>query len=144
LAGWLVAALNPVAPGLVPSGSRVITRGQITEAEQNNLYSIASVGDALLAEPSEYLWSKVERNTCFIAQHPSTMARTRVPGTARGCPAGRPGRTSGEPAKGALGCPGVNFEKYRDRLLALNERIERDGPFVSHAERSLIEAKKVP
>ncbi|MGY0018357.1 class I SAM-dependent methyltransferase [Streptomyces sp. YJ-C3] len=38
--------------------------------------------------------------------------------------------------------PGFTVEAYRPRLLALHERIERDGPFVAHSTRHLIEARK--
>jgi len=38
--------------------------------------------------------------------------------------------------------PGFTVERYRDQLFALHERIERDGPFVAHSERFLIEARK--
>ncbi|HXW82538.1 MAG TPA: methyltransferase domain-containing protein [Acidimicrobiales bacterium] len=38
--------------------------------------------------------------------------------------------------------PGFTVEKYRDRLRALHEQIERDGPFVAYAQRFLIEAKR--
>jgi SAM-dependent methyltransferase len=38
--------------------------------------------------------------------------------------------------------PDFNVEKYRSRLLALHERINRDGPFVAHSKRFLIEARK--
>lgn len=38
--------------------------------------------------------------------------------------------------------PGFSVAAYRDRLLALHEQIERDGPFVAHATRFLIEATK--
>lgn len=38
--------------------------------------------------------------------------------------------------------PGFTVEGYRDRLAALHNRIESQGPFVSHAERFLIEAIK--
>jgi SAM-dependent methyltransferase len=38
--------------------------------------------------------------------------------------------------------PGFTVERYRDPLLALHEQIERDGPFVAHAQRFLIEAQK--
>jgi hypothetical protein len=38
--------------------------------------------------------------------------------------------------------PGFTVEVYRDRLAALHRRIERDGPFVAHSERFLIEARK--
>jgi hypothetical protein len=31
---------------------------------------------------------------------------------------------------------------YRDQLLALHTQIDRDGPFVAHASRYLIEAVK--
>ena len=36
--------------------------------------------------------------------------------------------------------PGFTVEQYRDRLRHLHESIERNGPFVSHAQRFLIEA----
>ena len=36
--------------------------------------------------------------------------------------------------------PGFTVERFRDRLRALHEQIERDGPFVAHATRFLIEA----
>ena len=38
--------------------------------------------------------------------------------------------------------PGFTVERFRDRLLALHAQIERDGPFVAHASRFLIEASK--
>jgi SAM-dependent methyltransferase len=38
--------------------------------------------------------------------------------------------------------PDFNVVKYRERLLALHERIRRDGPFVAHSERFLVEARK--
>ena len=38
--------------------------------------------------------------------------------------------------------PGFTVDQYRDRLLALHEQIEREGLFVAHAERFLIEANK--
>ena len=38
--------------------------------------------------------------------------------------------------------PGFTVEGYRHRLAALAEQIESQGPFVSHAERFLIEAAK--
>ena len=38
--------------------------------------------------------------------------------------------------------PGFTVERYRDRLRALHEQIQRDGPFVAHASRFLIEATK--
>ncbi len=38
--------------------------------------------------------------------------------------------------------PGFSVERHRDRLLALHERIERDGAFVAHAKRFLLEARK--
>lgn len=38
--------------------------------------------------------------------------------------------------------PGFTVEKYRTRLRRLHERIERDGPFVAHATRFLIEARR--
>jgi SAM-dependent methyltransferase len=36
--------------------------------------------------------------------------------------------------------PGFTVDAFRDRLRALHEQIERDGPFVAHATRFLIEA----
>ncbi|MFF4325266.1 methyltransferase domain-containing protein [Streptomyces sp. NPDC001591] len=38
--------------------------------------------------------------------------------------------------------PGFTVGRYRDRLRELHERIERDGPFVAHTARFLIEARK--
>ena len=38
--------------------------------------------------------------------------------------------------------PGFTVEKYRDRLVALHDQIEREGPFEARAERFLIEARK--
>lgn len=38
--------------------------------------------------------------------------------------------------------PGFTVEGYRDRLQALHDQIQRHGPFVAHASRFLIEAKK--
>ncbi|HKS98016.1 MAG TPA: methyltransferase domain-containing protein [Rugosimonospora sp.] len=38
--------------------------------------------------------------------------------------------------------PDFSVERYRDRLAALHRRIERDGLFVSHAQRFLIEARR--
>ncbi|MEV4947806.1 class I SAM-dependent methyltransferase [Streptomyces sp. NPDC053755] len=38
--------------------------------------------------------------------------------------------------------PGFTVEAYRDRLRALHDRIESDGPFVAHTARFLIEARK--
>jgi SAM-dependent methyltransferase len=38
--------------------------------------------------------------------------------------------------------PDFTVEKYRDRLLALHEQIQQEGPFTAHAERFLIEAGK--
>jgi SAM-dependent methyltransferase len=40
--------------------------------------------------------------------------------------------------------PGFNVDGYRDRLLILHEQIQREGPFVAHSERFLIEARKRP
>ena len=40
--------------------------------------------------------------------------------------------------------PGFTVETYRDRLAALHQQIEREGPFVSHATRYLIEARRIP
>jgi len=38
--------------------------------------------------------------------------------------------------------PGFTVDGYRDRLLQLHEHIRSKGPFVAHAQRFLIEAKK--
>jgi hypothetical protein len=38
--------------------------------------------------------------------------------------------------------PGFTVAKYRDRLGELHELIEREGPFVAHSTRFLIEARK--
>jgi SAM-dependent methyltransferase len=38
--------------------------------------------------------------------------------------------------------PDFTVERYHDRLRALHERIEADGPFVAYAQRFLIEARK--
>jgi SAM-dependent methyltransferase len=38
--------------------------------------------------------------------------------------------------------PAFTIGRYRDRLAALHQRIQEDGPFVAHAERFLIEARK--
>jgi SAM-dependent methyltransferase len=38
--------------------------------------------------------------------------------------------------------PGFTVDRYRDRLLALHQRIETHGPFVAHSRRFLIEARK--
>ena len=38
--------------------------------------------------------------------------------------------------------PGFTIEGYRDRLAALHERIRTEGPFVAHAQRFLVEARK--
>jgi SAM-dependent methyltransferase len=38
--------------------------------------------------------------------------------------------------------PGFTVERYHDRLRALHEQIEREGPFVAYASRFLIEARK--
>jgi SAM-dependent methyltransferase len=39
--------------------------------------------------------------------------------------------------------PGFTVDRFYDRLRALHERIERDGPFVAFASRFLIEASKL-
>jgi SAM-dependent methyltransferase len=39
--------------------------------------------------------------------------------------------------------PGFTVSQYRDRLAALHERIEAEGPFVAHSKRFLIEARKL-
>jgi len=38
--------------------------------------------------------------------------------------------------------PGFSVERYRERLLAMHDVIQRDGAFVAHSERFLIEARK--
>ena len=38
--------------------------------------------------------------------------------------------------------PGFTVDRYRARLAALHDRIQRDGPFVDHAQRFLIEAHR--
>ena len=38
--------------------------------------------------------------------------------------------------------PGFTVEKYRERLLAMHEHIEREGSFVSRGGRALVEARK--
>lgn len=38
--------------------------------------------------------------------------------------------------------PGFTVDRYRDRLAALDARIRTEGPFVAHAPRVLIEARK--
>ena len=38
--------------------------------------------------------------------------------------------------------PGFTVERFHDRLLALHAQMQRDGPFVAHASRFLIEASK--
>ncbi|MGD7708271.1 class I SAM-dependent methyltransferase [Microlunatus sp. Y2014] len=38
--------------------------------------------------------------------------------------------------------PDFSVERYRDRLRDLHEQIEADGPFIAHASRHLIEARK--
>jgi protein-L-isoaspartate O-methyltransferase len=38
--------------------------------------------------------------------------------------------------------PGFTVDKYGDRLSSLHEKINRDGPFVAHSQRFLIEARK--
>jgi SAM-dependent methyltransferase len=38
--------------------------------------------------------------------------------------------------------PGFTVERFHDRLRALHEQIERNGPFVAYASRFLIEARK--
>ncbi len=41
-----------------------------------------------------------------------------------------------------LTVPGFTVEGYRDHLARLHDRIQSEGPFVSHAQRFLIEARK--
>ncbi|WP_027004863.1 class I SAM-dependent methyltransferase [Conexibacter woesei] len=38
--------------------------------------------------------------------------------------------------------PGFTVERHRDRLRALHDRIQADGPFVAHSTRHLIEARR--
>lgn len=38
--------------------------------------------------------------------------------------------------------PDFSVERYRDRLRELHEQIQADGPFVAHASRVLVEARK--
>ena len=38
--------------------------------------------------------------------------------------------------------PGFTVDRYREQLRALHAQIQRDGPFVAHASRFLIEARK--
>jgi SAM-dependent methyltransferase len=38
--------------------------------------------------------------------------------------------------------PGFTVDGHRDRLRALDERIRREGPFVAHATRTLVDARK--
>ncbi|QKW53984.1 class I SAM-dependent methyltransferase [Streptomyces buecherae] len=38
--------------------------------------------------------------------------------------------------------PGFTVDRYRDRLRALHERIEAEGPFIAHSSRTLVEARK--
>ncbi len=38
--------------------------------------------------------------------------------------------------------PGFTVDGYRERLAALHRRIEADGPFVAHAQRFLVEARR--
>ncbi len=38
--------------------------------------------------------------------------------------------------------PGFTVDGYRDRLFSLHKKIQREGPFLAHAERFLIEARK--
>lgn len=38
--------------------------------------------------------------------------------------------------------PGFTVDGYRDRLRAMDEQIQRDGCFVAHAQRFLIEARR--
>lgn len=40
--------------------------------------------------------------------------------------------------------PDFAVERYRDRLVALHDEIQANGPFVAHATRFLIEATKAP
>jgi hypothetical protein len=39
--------------------------------------------------------------------------------------------------------PDFSVERYRARLLALHHRIREEGPFVAHAARFLIEARRL-
>ena len=39
--------------------------------------------------------------------------------------------------------PGFSVDAYRSRLAVLHEQIEREGAFIAHSRRFLIEAKKL-
>jgi len=38
--------------------------------------------------------------------------------------------------------PGFSVARYRPQLRRLHEKVQSDGPFVAHAQRVLIEARK--
>ena len=38
--------------------------------------------------------------------------------------------------------PDFSVSRYRSRLAELHEQIQRDGPFVSHSQRLLVQARK--
>ncbi len=38
--------------------------------------------------------------------------------------------------------PGFTVEAYEPQLRSLHERIEREGPFVAHSARHLVDARK--
>lgn len=38
--------------------------------------------------------------------------------------------------------PGFSLDRYRDRLWALHQQIEANGPFIAYAQRFLIEARR--
>ena len=44
--------------------------------------------------------------------------------------------------KGIWMVPGFTVAQYRDRLRELDQQIRRDGSFVEHSSRFLIEARK--
>ena len=43
---------------------------------------------------------------------------------------------------GAAPSSDFTVDRYRDRLRELHQRIEADGPFITHATRVLVEARK--
>jgi len=40
--------------------------------------------------------------------------------------------------------PGFTLEGYRDRLRDLDALLRRDGPFVAHSTRTLVDARRRP
>ncbi len=68
------------------------------------------------------------------------MAATELAFRAYGVQRRRRGRAS--PAEGDWIVPGFTVDRYRHRLAELHDRIQADGPFVAHAQRFLVEARK--